>query len=47
MASLWTTVKAATVDKFQGQEKDTIILCTVDNEIADFKDSPNRLNVAV
>jgi len=42
-----TTVKAATVDKFQGQEKDTIILCTVDNEISDFTDSPNRLNVAV
>ena len=42
-----TTVKADTVDKFQGQEKDTIILCTVDNEISDFTDSPNRLNVAV
>lgn len=42
-----TTVKAATVDKFQGQEKDTIILCTVDNEISDFTDNPNRLNVAV
>ena len=42
-----TMVKAATVDKFQGQEKDTIILCTVDNEISDFTDNPNRLNVAV
>jgi len=42
-----TKVKAATVDKFQGQEKDTIILCTVDNEISDFTDNPNRLNVAV
>lgn len=42
-----TTVKADTVDKFQGQEKDTIILCTVDNEISDFADSPERLNVAV
>lgn len=42
-----TTVKAATVDKFQGQEKDTIILCTVDNEVSDFTDNPHRLNVAV
>lgn len=42
-----TMVKAVTVDKFQGQEKDTIILCTVDNEISDFTDNPNRLNVAV
>lgn len=42
-----TTVKAATVDKFQGQEKDTIILCTVDNEITDFTGNQNRLNVAV
>ncbi len=42
-----TSVKAATVDKFQGQEKDTIILCTVDNEISDFTGNPNRLNVAV
>jgi len=42
-----TAVKAATVDKFQGQEKDTIILCTVDNEVTDFTSNPNRLNVAV
>ena len=42
-----TQVKADTVDKFQGREKDTIILCTVDNEISEFADSPNRLNVAV
>jgi superfamily I DNA and/or RNA helicase len=42
-----TSVKAATVDKFQGQEKDTIILCTVDNEISEFTGNPNRLNVAV
>ncbi|WPO84132.1 AAA domain-containing protein [Chryseobacterium sp. JJR-5R] len=42
-----TTVKADTVDKFQGRENDVIILSTVDNEISDFTDSPNRLNVAV
>lgn len=42
-----TKVKADTVDKFQGQEKDVIILSTVDDEITDFADDPNRLNVAV
>jgi hypothetical protein len=41
------SIKIDTVDKFQGQERDTIILCTVDNEISDFTDNPNRLNVAV
>ena len=40
-------VKADTVDKFQGQENKVIILSTVDNEIKDFTDNPNRLNVAV
>lgn len=40
-------VKADTVDKFQGQECDTIIISTVDDEISDFADDPNRLNVAV
>lgn len=40
-------VKADTVDKFQGQERDTIIFSTVDNEIGDFASDPNRLNVAV
>ena len=40
-------IKAATVDKFQGQERDIIILSTVDNEITEFTDNANRLNVAV
>lgn len=36
-----------TVHKFQGREKDVIILSSVDNEIGDFVDNPNMLNVAV
>lgn len=42
-----TMVKADTVDKFQGQESKVIILSTVDNEISDFTDNANRLNVAI
>ncbi len=42
-----STVKADTVDKFQGRENEVIILSTVDNEISEFTDNPNRLNVAV
>ncbi len=42
-----TAIKADTVDKFQGRENEVIILSTVDNEISEFTDNPNRLNVAV
>ncbi len=42
-----TVVKADTVDKFQGQENDVVILSTVDNEISEFTDNANRLNVAI
>lgn len=42
-----TSIKADTVDKFQGRENEVIILSTVDNEISDFTDNSNRLNVAV
>jgi RecA/RadA recombinase len=42
-----TAIQADTVDKFQGREKDTIILSTVDNEITPFSDDAHRLNVAV
>ena len=42
-----TAVQADTVDKFQGQERDVIILSTVDNDISDFADDDHRLNVAI
>lgn len=40
-------VPAATVHKFQGREKDVIILSTVDNQIGEFADDPHLLNVAI
>lgn len=42
-----TSVQVDTVDKFQGREKSVIILSMVDNQISEFADQPNRLNVAV
>lgn len=41
------SIKIDTVHKFQGQEKDIIILSTVANEINDFIDDSNLINVAV
>lgn len=43
----FTDIDAATVHKFQGREKDTIIISTVDDEITDFADDPYLINVAV
>ena len=40
-------IDVATVHKYQGREKDVIILSTVDDQIRDFTDDPNLLNVAV
>ena len=40
-------IETATVHKFQGREKNVIILSTVDNQIKDFTDDPYLLNVAV
>ena len=40
-------IAISTVHKFQGRENDDIIISTVDNEITDFTDNPNMLNVAV
>ncbi len=37
----------ATIHKFQGREKDVIIMSVVDNQINQFVDDPNMLNVAV
>jgi len=42
-----TGIQADTVNKFQGRENDVVILSTVDNEISEFTDNANRLNVAV
>ena len=41
------TIEAATIHKYQGREKDTIIMSVVDDEITDFADDPNLLNVAI
>lgn len=40
-------IDIATIHKFQGREKDSIIITTVDNEVTDFSDDPYMLNVAV
>lgn len=40
-------MKVATVDSFQGQEMDVIILSTVNNKNSSFIDDSSRLNVAV
>ena len=42
-----TKVEADTVDKYQGREKDNIIISTVDNNITPFVDDPLRMNVAI
>ena len=40
-------ITSDTVHKFQGKEKDMIIISTVDDEISDFADDPYLINVAV
>ena len=42
-----TDIDAATMHKFQGREKENIIISTVDDEISDFADDPYLINVAV
>lgn len=46
-AQLGKSLEVATVHKFQGREKDAIILTSVDNVITEFVDDPRMLNVAV
>lgn len=40
-------IEAATVHKYQGREKDTIIMSVTDDYITEFADNANLLNVAV
>lgn len=40
-------IDVATVHKFQGREKDTIILTPVDDVVTEFSDDPYLLNVAI
>lgn len=40
-------VEAATVHKYQGREKNSIVMSVVDNQITDFADNANLLNVAI
>jgi len=40
-------IEVATVHKFQGREKDTIVMTPVDDVVTDFSDDPYLLNVAV
>ncbi|RRD92866.1 DUF2726 domain-containing protein [Clostridiales bacterium COT073_COT-073] len=40
-------IDVSTVHKFQGREKEAIIISTVDDEITDFTDDPYLLNVAI
>ena len=45
--SQFPEIDTKTVHKYQGREKDTIIISTTDNTITDFTDDANMLNVAV
>lgn len=40
-------IQVDTVHKFQGREKDAIVITTVDNEISEFVDDSKMLNVAI
>lgn len=40
-------IEAATIHKYQGREKNTIIMSVVDDLITEFADDPNLLNVAI
>ncbi len=40
-------IEVATVHKFQGREKDAILMSVVDDTVTEFSDDPNLLNVAI
>lgn len=40
-------MEVATVHKFQGREKDAIVMSVVDDKVTEFSDDPNLLNVAI
>lgn len=40
-------IETATIHKYQGREKDTIIMSVVDDQITEFSDDSNLINVAV
>ncbi|MDU7337818.1 MAG: AAA domain-containing protein [Clostridium sp.] len=42
-----TGIEVETVHKYQGREKENIIITTVDNQISKFVDKPDMLNVAI
>ena len=42
-----SSVESATIHKYQGREKDTIIMSAVDDQITEFSDDPNLINVAI
>ncbi|MDD2497839.1 MAG: AAA domain-containing protein [Desulfitobacteriaceae bacterium] len=42
-----TNIEVDTVHKYQGREKDVIILTTVVNEVNEFVDNPNLINVEI
>lgn len=41
------SIEAATIHKYQGREKDSIILSVVDDQITEFSDDSNLMNVAI
>lgn len=41
------SIEAATIHKYQGREKDTIIMSVTNDQITEFCDDPNLINVAV
>lgn len=46
-SSTMNTLEVATVHKYQGRERNAIIMSVVDNQISSFADDPQLLNVAV